>query len=105
MTKAKTTSLTKAQLVEQIDKLKEQLRGILAEKKKNSELESGLPAFAPFKKDGHFKIANIEFDPETMQAKVVSIEDASRNTQSFELAEFECRKRLVELFNGFNIHE
>jgi len=87
-----------------VNKLKSQLRKIAAEKKSKSELDKGLPAFAPFKQDGVFKIATLEFNPDTGQAKVTSVRDAARNNTSLPLAEYESKKLLAEIFTGLSVH-
>ena len=87
----------KADLKEATAKLKE----ALSMKEKSDE---GLtePAISVIKQGDIYQLVELRFNPETREAKVIDIRDASKNNKDYSLAEFFGNKFFIEeIMNRF----
>lgn len=92
---------TKKEILEQNEKLreiakeyKEKLESLEVQLSSTEDLP--LIAYSFFKTGNTYKKVKLNFHPETLKAKVVSIEDATRVPNSFSMTNMEAKRVLVE---------
>ena len=100
---AKGTNKTKAQLVAEIDLLRDKIKDLMhvekeeKSRKKNIEANFADIGLSLIKEDGIYKLVKIGFCRDTKEAEVISIEDADKNPRSFALAEYRFDEAVTEL--------
>jgi len=93
MSKKKTSPLTKAQLLDVIDGLRDEVKELRKDseeikvKKSSAEVKFEKVALGLYKTDsGEYKLVRVGYDPVSGEAGVISSEYAAKNPRSFPLA-------------------
>ena len=94
---SKTSSKTKAQLLEENALLKGKLKEMLGKAKKAQEAgDMEDIALGVTKVDGRYKLVELRYNPISKEAKVVEVRPAGKNDNDYSIAMYNAKVFLVE---------